>query len=263
VARGNVRIGCSGWNYSHWRNGVFYPPRCAQKNWLSYYSRFFDTVEINSTFYRLPSPTSATHWLEQTPDDFLFAVKVSRYLTHVKRLRELHDHLGTLLERLGPLAASPKLGPFLWQLPPTFRRDDVRLAEALGALPTEFRHAFEFRHESWFCERVYDLLRSHNVALVIADRPEISSFQTEELTADFTFLRFHSGLQQHGGDYVSAELRQWATKIHAWSAAVDVLAYFNNDWNGYAIKDALELSGLLEARQGLAAQVQGGDRTSR
>jgi uncharacterized protein YecE (DUF72 family) len=247
-----IRIGCSGWAYDHWRNGVFYPARCATGNWLAYYARYFDTVEINSTFYRLPKRSAVDRWLEQTPESFSFAVKASRYLTHIKRLRDLPFHLDKLLERIEPLSSSPKCGPLLWQLPPTFKRDEERLEAALVGLPEKMRHAFEFRHESWFRDSVYELLRHHQVALVIADRPEIQSFQSLELTAGFTYLRFHSGSHTNEGRYSSTQLAKWAKQIRSWSSDLDVYAYFNNDWQGYAVANALELAERLALRDGLA-----------
>jgi len=199
-----IRVGCSGWNYAHWRHGVFYPERCPPARWLAFYAQRFDTVELNSTFYRLPRTSAVARWVTETPAGFVFAVKVSRYLTHIKRLADVEIHLPLLLERIEPLLRTPKLGPLLWQLPPTFRRDDDRLAAALDAAPRELRHAFEFRHESWFTADVIALLRERNAALVIADRPEIASFQTHELTADFTFVRFHGGTHGWNGNYSHA-----------------------------------------------------------
>ena len=239
------RVGCSGWNYAHWRNGVFYPPRLAPRNWLAYYAREFDTVEVNSTFYRLPRTSAVARWVEETPDDFVFAVKVSRYLTHVKRLVDTGEHLPLLYERLEPLLHSPKLGPFLWQLPPTFRCDHGRLAGALELLHDGRRHAFEFRHASWFRDETYALLREHGCALVIADRPEVHSFQAHELTADFTFVRFHAGTRGRNGNYSQAELREWSERLARWSSEVDVYAYFNNDWEGYAVHNARDLQAML------------------
>jgi len=246
VAHG-VRIGCSGWNYDHWRNGVFYPPRCPAHLWLEYYARHFDTVEVNSTFYRLPRPSAVARWVQETPPDFVFAVKVSRYLTHIKRLQEPGLHLPLLLGRIEPLLRSPKMGPLLWQLPPTFRRDDERLASALDAAPPDLRHAVEFRHASWFAPDVTSLLRERNVALVIADRPEIHAFQTHQLTADFTFVRFHSGTRGQRGNYSERELDEWADRIRGWAADVAVYAYFNNDWEGFAVRNALGLKKRLAA----------------
>jgi len=241
-----VRVGCSGWNYDSWRHGVFYSERLPARRWLAAYAEQFDTVEINSTFYRLPKRAAAERWAQESPDDFTFTVKVSRYLTHVKRLRETPQHLDLLLARIEPLIAAGKLGPLLWQLPPTFRRDDQRLAEVLAGLPRTLRHAFEFRHESWFAEPVMELLRGHGIALVIADRPEIRSFQTRDLTTDFTFVRFHHGTRGRRGNYSPAELAEWAASIREWSAARDVYAYFNNDWEGFAPANAFE---ICEAEQ--------------
>jgi uncharacterized protein YecE (DUF72 family) len=239
------RIGCSGWNYAHWRNGVFYPPRCAPRDWLTFYAGQFDTVEINSTFYRLPRRESVVRWVQETPSGFLFAVKVSRYITHIKRLADSREHLQLLYERIEPLLGSPKLGPFLWQLPPNFRVDLGRLEGTLAQLRDGHRHAFEFRHPSWFTDAVYALLREHGAALVIGDRPEVHAFQTHELTAPFTFVRFHSGTRGRNGNYSRAELDEWAERLARWSAAVDVYAYFNNDWKGFAIENARYLRARL------------------
>jgi uncharacterized protein YecE (DUF72 family) len=170
---------------------------------------------------------------------------VSRYVTHIKRLVDTDKHLPLLLGRLEPLLRSPKLGPLLWQLPPTFKRDDERLATALAAFPPTLRHAVEFRHESWFAPHVIELLRAHNVALVIADRPEIASFQTHELTADFAFVRFHHGSRGLRGNYSESELDEWAERIRSWGDRGDVFAYYNNDWEGFAPRNALGLKERL------------------
>ena len=239
----SVRIGCSGWNYKHWRDGVFYPPRLPPRRWLDYYARHFDTVEVNSTFYRLPRETAVANWVLETPPDFLFTVKMSRYVTHVKRLRDLAPSLGRFYSRIEPLANSPKLGPVLWQLPPTFHRDDARLSEALGQLPPG-RHCFEFRHESWFVPDVMALLREHGVALVIGDRQEVHGFQTHELTADWTFVRFHAGTRGARGNYSDSELREWAERLRSWRTR-EAFIYFNNDWEGFAPRNALRLRELL------------------
>jgi uncharacterized protein YecE (DUF72 family) len=241
-----VRIGCSGWNYDHWRHGVFYPERLPARRWLEYYARFFDTVEVNATFYRLPRESAAAKWLAETPPGFVFAVKMSRYVTHVRRLRGLADSLALFYARIAPLARSPKLGPVLWQLPATFRRDDARLADALEQLPPG-RHCFEFRHESWFVHEVYELLRRHGVALVIGDSPQ-RPFQALELTADWTFVRFHHGHRGRGGNYSEREIRGWAERIDGWREQVDVYAYFNNDWKGHAPRNARLLRRLLGVR---------------
>ena len=242
-----VRIGCSGWNYAHWRNGVFYPPRFAARNWLRFYAEHYDTVEINMTFYRLPKAEVVARWVDETPDDFVFSVKVSRYVTHIKRLVDVPEHLPLLYERIEPLLDSPKMGPLLWQLPPTFACDLDRLAGALDQLYDGQRHAFEFRHPSWFREETYTLLREHNAALVIADRPSVNEFQAHELTADFTFVRFHEGTRGRNGNYSHRELDEWGDRLARWSREVDVFAYFNNDWEGYAIENARYLDALVNA----------------
>jgi uncharacterized protein YecE (DUF72 family) len=237
---GAVRIGCSGWNYEHWRNGVFYPPRLPPRRWLEHYATVFDTVEINMTFYRLPRVEAVARWVAETPPGFLFAVKMSRYVTHVKRLRELPPSLELFYSRIEPLARSPKLGPVLWQLPANFHRDDERLARTLAVLPLG-RHCFEFRHESWFVPEVYELLRAHGAALVIGDDPR-RPFQTRELTADWTFVRFHGGLGPRG-DYPEEQLEEWARWLESLEA--DRYVYFNNDWEGFAVKNALWLKQRL------------------
>jgi uncharacterized protein YecE (DUF72 family) len=239
-----IRIGCSGWNYAHWRDGVFYPPRLPARLWLDYYAQHFDTVEVNSTFYRLPKESAVANWVAQSPPDFVFAVKSSRYLTHIKRLLDLGPGLDRFYERIRPLVRSPKLGPVLWQLPATFRRDDARLAAALPALPAG-RQCFEFRDASWFVPDVMELLRRHAVALVIGDHPD-RPFQTHELTTDWTFVRFHTGTRGRGGNYSDSELDEWAARIEEWRrASIDVYAYFNNDWFGYAPRNALGLKKRL------------------
>jgi uncharacterized protein YecE (DUF72 family) len=192
----------------------------------------------------------------ETPADFVFAVKVSRYVTHIKRLADVHEHLPLLLERLSPLLRTPKLGPLLWQLPPTYQRDLERLEATLAYTQHDpYRHAFEFRHPSWFCKETYELLRARNAALVIGDRPQVNDFQAHELTADFTFVRFHGGTRGANGNYSHAELDEWAGRLATWSEQVDVFAYFNNDWEGYAIENALYLKRRLGQETSAAADL--------
>jgi uncharacterized protein YecE (DUF72 family) len=213
------------------------------RRWLAHYAELFDTVEVNTTFYRLPRRESVAAWVAETPPGFLFAVKASRYLTHMKRLTDLVTGVERFYERIEPLVHSPKVGPVLWQLPENFHRDDERLEAALAALP-EGRHCFEFRHPTWFDPTIYELLRAHDVALVIGDHPE-RPFQAHELTADWTFIRFHHGSRGRDGNYSKRELEEWAQRIEHWRKRVDVLAYFNNDWRGYAVKNGLCLRDLL------------------
>jgi uncharacterized protein YecE (DUF72 family) len=241
--RGTIRIGCSGWNYASWKD-EFYGGRPARL-WLQHYAQHFDTVEVNNTFYRLPLKTSVANWVAQTPPNFLFTVKASRYLTHIKRLTDLGSGLARYYERIEPLVHSPKLGPVLWQLPASFRRDDDRLGAALEALPPG-RHCFEFRHASWFVDPVYDLLRKHNVALVIGDRPEVKAFQSHVMTTDWTFVRFHYGSRGRRGNYSDSELEEWARRFEDWSDEVEILAYFNNDWEVFAVRNAIWMKKRLE-----------------
>jgi len=238
----SIRVGCSGWNYKSWKD-EFYEGKPARL-WLQHYARFFDTVEVNNTFYRLPLAGSVAAWVEQTPPGFLFTIKASRYLTHIKRLTDMDGGVRRFYERIEPLVRSPKLGPVLWQLPASFRRDDERLAYALERLP-EGRHCFEFRHASWFTEPVYELLRGHGAALVIGDRPEVKSFQAHVFTAPWTFVRFHYGSRGRRGNYSERELEEWAGRFEAWSREVEILAYFNNDWEGFAVRNALWLKRRL------------------
>jgi uncharacterized protein YecE (DUF72 family) len=245
-----IRIGCSGWNYRSWRE-TFYPKGLPAARWLEHYASVFDTVEVNTTFYRLAQRSAVERWVRQTPPEFCFAVKASRYLTHMKRLTDLERGVERLYEPLEPLLAAGKLGPTLWQLPPNFARDDARLAAALDRMPPG-RHTFEFRHPSWFCDEVYELLRWHGVALTIADRPGLD-FQTHELTADFTFVRLHHGRRGRRGNYSETELREWAARLAAWSGSLDVYAYFNNDWEAFAPRNAVTLRRMVAAEEGVTA----------
>jgi uncharacterized protein YecE (DUF72 family) len=230
-----VHIGCSGWNYRSWKD-EFYEGKPARL-WLQHYAMFFDTVEVNNTFYRLPLESSVARWVEETPPGFLFAVKASRYLTHIRRLTDLAVGTERFYERLEPLTRTSKFGPVLWQLPANFHRDDDRLATALAALPPG-RHCFEFRHPSWFAEPVYDLLRRHDCALVIGDRPEVKEFQTHELTTSWTYVRFHHGSHGRRGNYSERELQEWARRFEDWRRQVEIFGYFNNDWEAFAIRNA-------------------------
>jgi uncharacterized protein YecE (DUF72 family) len=237
-----VRIGCSGWQYKDWR-AAFYPERCPQRRWLSYYSRRFETVEVNSTFYRLARPSAVAGWLEQTPADFILTVKASRYLTHVRRLQDIEEGIGRYYEGIAPLVGSPKLGPVLWQLPGNFQRDENRLADACALLP-EGRHCWEFRHPSWFTEDVYAILRAYGCALVFGDHPQ-RPWQPLELTTDWTFVRLHYGHRGRRGNYSDGELREWAARLRDVRSQAEVFAYFNNDWEAFAPRNAQRLRTLM------------------
>jgi uncharacterized protein YecE (DUF72 family) len=239
---GSIRVGCSGWNYADWRERV-YPKGVPQRRWLEHYATLFDTVEVNSTFYRLARPKAVAAWVEATQPDFVFAVKASQYLTHMKRLTDMDQGIRRFYRAIAPLAESPKLGPVLWQLPERMDRDVPRLAEALEALPPG-RHCFEFRHESWFCDEVLELLRTHEVALAIGDHPE-RPWQPWVRTADWSFVRFHYGHRGRRGNYSDAELEELAPRVKKLARGAEVFIYFNNDWEGFAVKNAQRLRGLV------------------
>jgi uncharacterized protein YecE (DUF72 family) len=243
-----LRIGCSGWMYDSWR-GRLYPEGAAKRRWLELYAEQFDTVEVNSTFYRLARREAVAGWVAQTPPGFLFAVKASRYLTHIKRLLDLDPGIARFYEPLEPLIEADRLGPVLWQLPENFHRDDARLENLLRSLPPG-RHTLEFRHPSWFAPEVLDRLALHGVALTIGDHPA-RPFQSHEATADWRFIRFHFGARGRAGNYSTSELESWAQRIAPWTAGGDVYIYFNNDWNSYAPANARVLRRrLISAGQG-------------
>jgi uncharacterized protein YecE (DUF72 family) len=239
-----VHVGCSGWNYQAWRDEL-YPPGLATRRWLERYAERFSTVEVNATFYRLLSRDAVAHWIEQTPASFIFAVKASRYLTHVKRLSDIAEGVARFYERIEPLIVAHRLGPILWQLPESFPRDDERLAAALSALPDGL-HAFEFRHPSWFVPDVYALLREHRAALVIGDHPD-RPFQSHETTAGWRYVRLHHGRRGARGNYSTGELQMWAERLHAWRAQQELFVYFNNDWEAFAVRNASSLQARLLA----------------
>jgi uncharacterized protein YecE (DUF72 family) len=243
---GAVRVGCSGWSYRDWRDLVY--DGAPSGRWLELYAQQFETVEVNATFYRLAKRSTVESWVEQTPDGFLFAVKASRYLTHVRRLREIEEGVDRFWEPLEPLRESGKLGPVLWQLPENFHRDDGVLAETLELLPPG-RHCFEFRHPSWFAPAVRAMLEEHGASLVIADDPR-RELPRSAPAGEVAYARLHYGHRGRGGNYSPAEVGEWRHRVAAWSAGRDVFVYFNNDWCGYAPADA----GLL-ARSFRAAAV--------
>jgi uncharacterized protein YecE (DUF72 family) len=235
----SVVIGCSGWNYDDWRGRVYHG---GPAGWLSQYAERFESVEVNATFYRLPSRETVERWRDATPDRFCFAVKASRYLTHVRKLKAIRSGAHRLLERLQPLHESGKLGPLLWQLPETFHRDDVVLGRTLADLPAG-RHCFEFRHPSWFCDPVYRLLSEFDAALVFGDHPA-RPFQAFRFPTHWTYVRFHHGRRGRNGNYSATELQEWARRLRRWSRRGDVYAFFNNDWNAYAPRNASRLRSL-------------------
>ena len=237
-----VRVGCSGWHYDDWR-GRIYPAGLPKSRWLAFYSGIFDTVELNNTFYRLPGEVTVTRWSETTPCDFLFAVKGSRYVTHVRRLNEVGPAVQQFVERVSALGN--KLGPILWQLPPGMSRDDSRLEMFLRLLPPSPRKVIEFRHISWLNEEVYSILGRHGAAMCLVDAP---GFRSPPIaTTNFIYVRFH-GAANCSSSYDTQSLERWAADIGELSEGMRlVYAYFNNDVHGYAVDNALTLRRFLTA----------------
>jgi uncharacterized protein YecE (DUF72 family) len=239
---GSVRIGTSGYSYDHWR-GVLYGSGLPRDRWLQRYAECFDTVELNGTFYGLPARDAVRRWQQQVPADFLFAAKMSRYGTHLKRLREPSGWLDRFFDAMEPLGS--RLGPILIQLPPRWRRDLGRLTDLLDVLPGGRRFAMEFRDPDWLHESVFDALRAHDVALCIHDLVED---HPNVVTAGWVYLRFHgpSRARPYTGRYPTQTLTDVArrTQRHA-EAGLDVYAYFDNDGGGAAVKDALRLRSYL------------------
>lgn len=245
MRRGSARIGTSGYQYDSWR-GVLYPEDLPKKRWLERYVEEFDTLEINNTFYRLPRPEVFASWRRQAPNGFVFAVKMSRFATHMKHLRDPEQTIGRLME--GARELGPTLGPILVQLPPRWHVDPERLDAFLSAAPREHRWAVEVRHASWLCDEVYAILRSHGAALVIHD---LLPAHPRVVTAAFTYTRFHGASDgKYAGTYTDRQLANEARWMEEQlRAGRDVYSYFNNDVGGHAVRDAKRLRALVsEAR---------------
>ena len=241
---GQVRIGCSGWSYPHWRKR-FYPEKLPAREHFAYYAQHFDTVELNNSFYRQPPRERFEAWRKQAPPTFLFAVKGSRYVSHIKRLAVEKKSVDLVVD--SALGLGEKLGPILFQLQANFHLDLERLERFVGMLPGTARFAIEFRHDSWLLPAVFELLRSHRIALTIPDHPRLP--ESFEITSDFTYVRMH--LPPHGLGYGKRALEPWADRVVEWrDNGLDVFVYFNNDMEGHAIKDAQTLIGLVGAKVG-------------
>lgn len=240
-----VWVGTSGWTYDGWR-GLFYPKDVAKKRWLEWYGEQFATTEVNGSFYRTPSLAAVRGWRDQTPDDFIFAWKASKFITHWKRLTENCKNSLELMEtRLQALG--PKAGPVLFQLPARFKADRERLASFLKMLPKRYKYAFEFRDESWYDERLLEVLRDRDVALCISDHEAAPS--PWEVTAAHVYLRGHGPTGQYKDRYRPQALGKWASQINQWKRRkLDVYCYFDNDQKSAAPKDARKLVELLERR---------------
>jgi uncharacterized protein YecE (DUF72 family) len=230
----SVIIGTSGWQYADWK-GRLYPRELAQANWLSHYADRFETVEVNNVFYRLPEKSTFDRWGQQTPADFTFSLKASRYLTHVLRLSKPTEPVRRLLRRSDGLGQ--KRGPILLQLPANFHADPRRLSATLRAFPPGVKVAFEPRHESWYTDEVADILAGHGAALCLSDSPQRKSPLWR--TADWGYVRFHEGRSNPSPCYGRTALKSWATRLAGlWGTGEDVYVYFNNDHGGCAVRDA-------------------------
>jgi uncharacterized protein YecE (DUF72 family) len=240
-------IGTSGWNYKHWWNGVFYPRQLESAKWLEFFAQHFDTVEINNSFYRLPSEAVFKRWRSQVPEGFTFAVKASRFVTHIKRLKDPEKPLELFFSRTKHLKS--RLGPVLFQLPPQFKANVDRLETFLTALRKRSAHrktrcVVEVRHETWLNPSVFDLLTQHRVALCFADWRDLHI--TKPVTADFVYVRRHYG--PFDGNYGKRHLDRDVEQIQKWlSKGLDVYVYFNNDANGYAIRNSQYIQERLNA----------------
>ncbi len=234
-------IGTSGWHYDDWR-GRFYPEGLAKSKWLEFYAGHFSTVELNNTFYRLPSEAAFKNWYDSTPPGFIFAVKISRYITHIKKLKDTREALQNFMSMATLL--KDKLGPVLYQLPPSLHRDDAKLQKFLSGLSTEYKHVIEFRHESWLTDEVYDILRRYHVGMCVFDMPNLSCPLLA--TADFAYIRFHGKDSLYSSSYSDGELADWAEKIKKLAENLgNVYIYFNNDIQGFALKNAETIRELL------------------
>lgn len=235
----SIRIGTSGWTYKHWQE-VFYPAECPQSKWLEYYTDHFDTVELNASFYRLPNPKTFENWRARTPDNFLWSVKASKYITHTKRLKDPVEPLKRLYDAAAGLGE--KLGVILIQLPPNLVFDETLFRDFCDKLNPGIRHTLEPRHASWLNDNAYAILKEFNMALCISDTAGRYP-SAEEITADFVYVRLHGSQELYASGYTEDELQNWAQKIRSWNR--DTFIYFDNDFEGNAIKDAKRLKEIL------------------
>jgi len=232
-------IGTSGYVYNHWK-GVFYPADLPAARWFEFYCGHFRTVEINNSFYQLPGRSTFENWRKKSPRQFVFTVKVSRYLTHMKKLKDPEEPLTRFLANAGGLGG--KLGPLLFQLPPNFKPNVQRLRGLLALRKKNMRWVFEFRRKAWFEDEIIDALRKGGAGFCVHD---ITEGCPATATADFAYLRLHGG-ETNGGKYDRSVLRRWSKQINKWLAGgLDVFVYFNNDIKGYAITNAKELIGMI------------------
>lgn len=239
-----IHIGTSGWNYDHW-TGPFYPEEIPKSDWLEHYQGQFKTVEVNNTFYNLPKPETLEKWKGRVPDDFVFAAKANRYITHMKKLKEPEESLENMLDVFE--AFGEKLGPILFQLPPNWNFNEERLRNFISLLPDDLRSTFEFRDESWINDTTFHILEENNIAFCIYD---LAGYQSPvEVTADFVYVRLHGPSEnKYQGKYDHDQLSWWSDRIHEWrDNGRDVYLYFDNDEQGFAPQNALELKEIVDS----------------
>jgi len=240
MAKGiSIRIGTSGWMYNHWQR-IFYPDKWPKSKWLEYYAGQFDTVELNASFYRLPNPKTFKGWKERTPDNFLWSVKASKFITHIRRLKDPAEPLSRLYNSITGLGE--KLGVILFQLPPSLSFDEKVFIDFCESLDPNFRYALEIRHPSWINSRVSAVLSEFNMALCISDTAGRYP-SSEAITADFVYIRLHGPRSLYASEYSEEELRVWAEKVIDWNK--NAFIYFDNDFKGHAIKNARRLKEIL------------------
>lgn len=236
-----IQIGTSGWVYKHWK-GVFYPEGLSSRDRLEYYNERFGTVEVNNSFYNLPKAATFENWADSTSDDFVFAVKASRYITHMKKLKDPKQAVSRFFSRVRHLG--DKLGPVLFQLPPSWHVNVERLDSFLNSLSADYLYAFEFRDPSWFVREIYDVLSENGAALCIYDME--GDVSEKELTADFVYVRLHGPGKSYQGSYTDTQLGRWADELSSWAGqGRDIYCYFNNDPEGHAPRNALRLKEIL------------------
>ncbi len=236
-----IRIGTSGWHYWHWA-GLFYPEDLPKSDWLKFYAKSFDTVELNNTFYHLPKPSSVKTWYKQTPKNFLYAVKASRYITHIKRLKDVSEELNLFYKIITPLKS--KLGPILFQLPPSFKKNLKRLEDFLKLLPKKKLAAIEFRNDSWYTQDTFDLLNEYNIGFCTHDLPGLESPRI--VTGPLIYLRFHGTESRYAGNYSPSALQDYANWLKEnFNTVKGIYAYFNNDYNAFAVTNAKQLKEMF------------------
>jgi uncharacterized protein YecE (DUF72 family) len=242
MKKGKINIGTSGWNYKHWL-GHFYPEDLKQKGWLQFYiEKGFKTVELNNPFYHLPKSTTFENWRKNVPDDFIFSVKASRYITHVKKLNDAGESVKLFFNNAKEL--KEKLGPVLFQLPPGWKFNKERFVDFLNNLSGKYIYTFEFRNDSWWNDEIFEILKNKNIAFCIFELQ--GTLTPREVTADFIYIRLHGPGGKYQGDYDKKTLANWAGFIQTFSEkGKDVYCYFDNDEKGYAAKNALELKEII------------------